>query len=1526
MRKRLLTVGAIAIFLMLVVLAASTRGQIAGPQGLTASFTYSPSAPMPGDIITFDASSSYASSGIIVSYTWDFGDGTVLTVASPTVTHSYIIDGTYTVQLTVTDSNAARGTSVAVIDIRTVIFFRVIFYGTLIPLAGAKVTVYYNATGTWIPAPVGQDATEIKYDNMTQSPPHLANTAVERFRNPGFSASVIWKSASNIGFDLHQQSWSVFFKFEWGPWTAYWPNETTRVYSYKNGAVETHDYLPGHRASWNSAASSYVIRVSDIPGNGVSPTDSSPIIVGIFCPPPPQQYYLTVNTDPPGITTIPGQGWYNQGTNVALTAPSNVNISANAQYRFNFWDVDGASQGVGVNSITVTMNTNHTATAHYVMQYSVIFNQAGLSADATGTVVTVNGTPKSSADLPFTYWVDNRSIVTYSYSSIVSSNVTGKHYTLNGVTGPSSPMTVTGPSTVSGSYVTQYLVIFAQTGLDGNATGKVVTVNSTALTYSQLPFNWWVDSGSTITYSYSTIVSSNVTGKQFRLTGVHSPTSPFVVTGSVTITGSYCIQYKITFTHTGLDPTVMGTVVTVNGSAEVYSNLPYIDWFDSGASVSYSCSDTLLTNVTGKQFKLINVTGAVSPFTVTSCVTLTGNYKTQYQVTFDEAGVGDDFTGTVVTVDSLNYNVTLLPVSFWWDQSSTHSFSFSSPLVVNASMQYAWNSTSGLSSLKSGNLTIATSGTVVGNYVVANCITFDQTGASSDFTGTVLEVDNIPYNITTLPVSFAWQVGSAHNFTFHSPMIVNPSLKQYVWTSTSGLSTSQDGSITLTTYGSIVGHYGTQYYLTLTTSPPGVASPSGAGWYDAGSYASISAPEFVDIVLDICRYKFCNWTAAYMGEITNSTAPTTTVLMDQGKAVTANYAIQYKVTFGQLGIGTDFVGTVVNIDGTDYTRGALPASFWWNSGSSHSFSFSSPLVVNVSTQYVWNSTSGLKTLQNGTLAIASSGSMTGNYILQTKYLISFGCTGVGSDFTDTVVTVDGVNYDLSELNASFWWDSDSNHTFSYASPLAPTTDKQYVWTSTSGLSTLQGGSIVVSGSGSVTGNYKTQYYLTLTTNPSGVTSPSGAGWYDAGTNATVSIPTGFVDIVPGCSRYRFNGWTTANMTEIADPTRSPTNVTMDEAKTVTANYVAQYVLVFKQTAVGADFTGTVVAIDTINYNVTSLPATFFWDNGTTHSFDFKSPLIVTPNAKRYAWASTSGLSTQQSDFLVVMSCGNITGNYKTQYYLTVATSPPGIATIPGEGWYNDSASVALTAPPVSNYSFAYWLVNGVSQGPGVNPITLTMNIAQNATVQYTPITPYVLTIITTSGGTTNPSPSTYTYSSGTTVQVTALPNSGYVLDHWELYSTNVSSTINPIPVLMNMNHTLIAVFSIAPPPPSVTISPLDSTVAAGGSVSFTSSVSGGTAPYSYQWYLDGAPVSGATSASWTFTPPSMGMYFVYLKVTDANDVSAVSSSAKVTVVSVPVGGYSVSLAKHASVVQALAYSTLVCLFAAALIVVKRKRK
>jgi hypothetical protein len=70
---------------------------------------------------------------------------------------------------------------------------------------------------------------------------------------------------------------------------------------------------------------------------------------------------------------------------------------------------------------------------------------------------------------------------------------------------------------------------------------------------------------------------------------------------------------------------------------------------------------------------------------------------------------------------------------------------------------------------------------------------------------------------------------------------------------------------------------------------------------------------------------------------------------------------------------------------------------------------------------------------------------------------------------------------------------------------------------------------------------------------------------------------------------------------------------------------------------------------------------------------------------------------------------------------------------------------------------------------------------------------YTLTITTATGGTTNPSPGTYTYWAGTTVNVTATPNSGYIFDHWELDGAPAGSQ-NPISVTMNSDHTLHAVF------------------------------------------------------------------------------------------------------------------------------------
>jgi hypothetical protein len=81
----------------------------------------------------------------------------------------------------------------------------------------------------------------------------------------------------------------------------------------------------------------------------------------------------------------------------------------------------------------------------------------------------------------------------------------------------------------------------------------------------------------------------------------------------------------------------------------------------------------------------------------------------------------------------------------------------------------------------------------------------------------------------------------------------------------------------------------------------------------------------------------------------------------------------------------------------------------------------------------------------------------------------------------------------------------------------------------------------------------------------------------------------------------------------------------------------------------------------------------------------------------------------------------------------------------------------------------------------------------------------------------------------------------------------------------------------------VSVSPSSVVMDVGQSQLFTSSVSGGISPYSYQWYLGGIPVSGATGASWTFAPSSAGSYTVYMDVNDSVGEQATSNIANVTV-------------------------------------------
>jgi len=150
----------------------------------------------------------------------------------------------------------------------------------------------------------------------------------------------------------------------------------------------------------------------------------------------------------------------------------------------------------------------------------------------------------------------------------------------------------------------------------------------------------------------------------------------------------------------------------------------------------------------------------------------------------------------------------------------------------------------------------------------------------------------------------------------------------------------------------------------------------------------------------------------------------------------------------------------------------------------------------------------------------------------------------------------------------------------------------------------------------------------------------------------------------------------------------------------------------------------------------------------------------------------------------------------TTYTLTITTTVGGTTDpSPGSHTYEAGTYASVQAIPDAYYTFDHWELDGLNAGSS-NPITVTMDKDHTLHAVFTPIAPitYTLTITTTIGGTTNPTPGTYVHNAGSTVSVTAVPDTYYLFNHWELDGANVGAT-NPIDVLMDKNHTLHAVFT-----------------------------------------------------------------------------------------------------------------------------------
>jgi hypothetical protein len=315
------------------------------------------------------------------------------------------------------------------------------------------------------------------------------------------------------------------------------------------------------------------------------------------------QYQLTLATNFGTTTPSAGNIWYNAGTILTITATP-PSAGAGERFVWNGWTGTGLGSYTGQNNPAtnlVTMNSAIIETASWTHQYLVTFAQSGLSADATGTVITVAGSSKTYNDLPYTVWADaSTGSVTYSYGATVTSSVTGKQYVKTST--DASPITgLSGPLTVTGAYKTQWQVTFAQSGLDSSATGTVLTLGTSTYTYSQLPQNnIWVDTGTT--YSYSASVQAG-TGKTFGFTTVTGLSSPITTTGTVTGKyGSLILRPNAAGTTTGLSVNAGSNYAAVSEtSSDGDTSYVYTTSTTSGANAprdTYSVPSTTLSGFT----------------------------------------------------------------------------------------------------------------------------------------------------------------------------------------------------------------------------------------------------------------------------------------------------------------------------------------------------------------------------------------------------------------------------------------------------------------------------------------------------------------------------------------------------------------------------------------------------------------------------------------------------------------------------------------------------------------------------------------------------------------------------------------------------------------------------------------------------------------------------------------------------------------------------------------------------------------
>ncbi len=1085
---------------------------------------------------------------------------------------------------------------------------------------------------------------------------------------------------------------------------------------------------------------------------------------------------VAVTTSPAGLTvtvdnntyTAPQSFYFTPSSTHTIGVTSPQNSAAGIRSAWSSWSDGGAVS----HTITGPFSATYTAT-FFTSQYLLTLG----ASPAGGGTLTAN---PSSGD---GYYPTGTSVQVTAAANpnYQFSNFSGD---LSGATNPQS-LAMNAPRSVTANFNVQTIVTT-------NPSGLSITVDGQNLTAPQT-FFWALGS------SHSVAAASPQNGPP----GTHYVWSNWsdglaishsILTSATpaTYTANFTTQYLLAFSAS---PAGSGILTANPTSPDSY--------YANGASVQVTA-----TANTGYQFASFSgdLTGGANPQSVVMSATrsVTGNFNIAATVATSPPGLS-------VVVDGTTF---VAPHTFTWTPGSSHSVNLTTPQNGPAGTRYAWSSWSDSGAISHTVIAAASPATYTAAFSTQYLLTlstspgaggalaanpsssdgyydsgtsvqltatassgFQFANFSGDLTGSTnpqsvsmtaprsvtanfnvqttvaTNPSGLPITVDgqslTAPQTFNWVVGSNHTIATASPLN-GPAGTHYVWSNWSDAGAISHGITTASAATTYTANFNTQYLLTQNAAPSGggtlAANPSSSdGYYASGASVQVTAAANPG-------FQFAN----FSGDLTGSANPQSVVL-SAPRSVTATFNAQTTVTTSPAGLS-------ITVDGQSLTA---PQTFSWAQGTNHTIAVASPQNGGAGMRSAWSNWSDGGTIAHTVTAGSTATTYTASFT--TQYLLTRSAAPVGGGtLTANPASSDGYYAGGTPVQVT----SSSNPGFQFSNFSGDLT----------GAANPQ--SVVLSAPRSVIANFNAQ--TTVTTNPPGLaitvdgqslTAPQTFNWV-AGSNHNVAV----VSPQNGASgaRYAWLNWSDGGA--LSHP------ITAGSAPaTYTAGFTTQYLLTLTASPSGG---GT----------LTASPAS---PDGYYAS---ATPVQVTaaPNSGFQFGAFSGDLTGTSNPQTVVLSARrSVTGSFTALTGVVVGTNPPGLNfTVDGVSftgaqnfsWVAGTVhTLAVNSPQNgavgTRYAWANW-----SDGGAISHTITAPSAPTTYTATFGPQYLLALAASPNGGGSlgANPSSSDGYYASGTSVQIAATANSGFLFTS---FSGDLTGTANPQSIAMTAPRSITASFS-----------------------------------------------------------------------------------------------------------------------------------